>query len=150
MTDNVRRCGICKTDQNLNLFQKKKNKILKVCSACYEKHCAPLCRTARRRNPSLKIIARQQRQKLVFDYLQNNPCVDCGEENILVLEFDHREPKDKKYYVSDLIQRGSISSLNTEIVKCDVVCSNCHSIRTAKMFGSWKLTFLENFPGKNF
>jgi DNA-binding CsgD family transcriptional regulator len=66
-----------------------------------------------------------------------NGCVDCGEKDIMVLEFDHREPNDKTSNISRLL-RGSFAKLQTELQKCDVVCANCHRRRTAKMFGSWR------------
>ena len=37
----------------------------------------------------------------IKNYLSNNPCVDCGNNNIVVLEFDHVRGE-KKYNVSDM------------------------------------------------
>ena len=36
---------------------------------------------------------RMRKRKLSFDYLLGHPCVDCGESNPIVLEYDHRENK---------------------------------------------------------
>lgn len=73
----------------------------------------------------------------VLDYFKSNPCVDCGQSNPLVLEFDHKS--DKKYKVSVLIGTGqSLETLKKEIVKCDVRCANCHRIRTAHQF-NWRM-----------
>ena len=56
-------------------------------------------------------------------------CVDCGECNPIVLDFDHL--KDKKYNVSRMIHDGfSWKAIKKEIEKCQVVCANCHRIRT--------------------
>ena len=78
--------------------------------------------------------------RYVAEYLRNNPCRDCGETNIIVLDFDHRNPKDKTCQVGKLLYT-CIPRIQAEIEKCDVVCSNCHRIRTAKMFGSWRLQY---------
>lgn len=70
-----------------------------------------------------------------MSYFSENPCVDCGETNPIVLEFDHRDREEKKYNISEMIAKGSsIKSIKEEINKCDVRCANCHKIRTAKQF----------------
>lgn len=69
------------------------------------------------------------------DYLKKNPCVDCGEIDPIVLEFDHRE--DKSHDVSSMMQH-SLENLIIEISKCDVRCANCHKRKTAKQFDFYK------------
>ena len=72
-------------------------------------------------------------------YLVAHPCVDCGEADPVVLEFDHRNPVEKSRAVSDLIHsRTSWARLLAEIEKCDVRCANCHRRRTAVQFGSYR------------
>ena len=62
----------------------------------------------------------------IKNYLSNNPCVDCGNNNIVVLEFDHVRGE-KKYNVSDMCRGGySLATIQKEIDKCDVRCANCH------------------------
>jgi exonuclease III len=71
-------------------------------------------------------------------------CLDCGETNIIVLEFDHRDPTAKSFSITSARQsKVSWDQLVEEIDKCDVVCANCHKIRSAKMFGNWRLDFLD-------
>ena len=69
-----------------------------------------------------------------MDYLRLHPCVDCGESDIVVLEFDHL--RDKTRNVSYLIGTGEIPRIKEEIAKCDVVCANCHRRRTSER-GGW-------------
>lgn len=59
-------------------------------------------------------------------------CLDCGyKDNAIALDFDHLD--DKKFNLSILAKRYvSINSLKEEINKCEVVCSNCHRVRTEK------------------
>jgi hypothetical protein len=74
----------------------------------------------------------------LIEYLKNHPCVDCGEDDIVVLEFDHQQ--DKLATVSELSREGySLAKLRAEINKCEVVCANCHRRRTAKQFGWYSL-----------
>lgn len=76
-------------------------------------------------------------RKKLLEYLQNHPCVDCGETDVIVLEFDHLS--DKKYNVARLVATSSTwTKIETEIRKCEVVCANCHRRRTAKKFNYWK------------
>lgn len=67
------------------------------------------------------------------EYLRANPCVDCGEADIRVLEFDHRNPADKVANVGRLAADGfGVKSLIREVLKCEVRCANCHRIRTTE------------------
>ena len=77
---------------------------------------------------------RIRNSRYVFEYLKNHPCIDCGENDPVVLEFDHR--KDKTKNVSDLLRGSySIERIKQEIEKCDVRCANCHRRKTAIQFG---------------
>ena len=58
-------------------------------------------------------------------------CLDCGEMDPIVLDLDHLDPSQKKYKISDLRKRKvSEQELIEELEKCEVVCANCHRIRT--------------------
>ncbi len=76
--------------------------------------------------------SRKRNSKWVFDYLSSHPCVDCGEPDVIVLEFDH--VKDfKKDNISDLVSNGySLKTIQAEIEKCEVRCANCHRRVTYK------------------
>jgi hypothetical protein len=58
-------------------------------------------------------------------------CVDCGyNKHAIALQFDHISD-DKKDSVSNLIRTDyAWSTIMKEIDKCEVVCANCHAIRT--------------------
>lgn len=77
-----------------------------------------------------KILSRNR--AFVNSYLDQHPCVDCGEPDRIVLEFDHvRGNKSKE--VSLLVNDGiSIKRIAEEIEKCEVRCANCHRRVTVK------------------
>jgi hypothetical protein len=77
---------------------------------------------------------RTENRRLIREYLRTHPCVDCGETDIVVLEFDHRDPRDKRYNVTILALQKPWSRVLAEIAKCDVRCANCHRRRTAALF----------------
>lgn len=75
---------------------------------------------------------------ILLEYLRGHPCVDCGEDDVLVLEFDHvRGVKDRGLF---LMARDGANeeALRAEILKCAVRCVNCHMRKTAKHSGSWR------------
>jgi hypothetical protein len=57
--------------------------------------------------------------------LAEHPCVDCGETDPVVLEFDHVRGK-KKFNISGNAYAKSDQELEKEIAKCEVRCRNCH------------------------
>jgi hypothetical protein len=87
----------------------------------------------------VQIRARTKRRvarnrQFIVDYLRAHPCVDCGEADIVVLEFDHL--RDKVASISQMIRNNELARIIEEIAKCDVVCANCHRRRTAQR-GGW-------------
>jgi 5-methylcytosine-specific restriction endonuclease McrA len=61
-------------------------------------------------------------------------CVVCGEKDIRVLHFHHKNPKTKKDGVAMLAnKRASIAVLQEEIEKCILLCANCHAKFHAKI-----------------
>jgi hypothetical protein len=81
-----------------------------------------------------KAEAKARAKQHVADYLATRLCVDCGESNPIVLDFDHRNPTEKYRSISQIIAHAlGIKVLIKEIEKCDIRCANCHRIRHYKM-----------------
>ncbi len=77
-------------------------------------------------------------QKEVVGYLRQHPCTDCGEKDIIVLDFDHVRGT-KRQGISVMIRVGyKWEDILLEIDKCEVVCANCHRKRTAKRGNHFK------------
>lgn len=80
-----------------------------------------------------KIRWRTKQRALLYEYilayLKEHPCVDCGEADPIVLEFDHRGGKTMA--LTDMARQcKSLVAVITEIEKCDVRCANCHRRKT--------------------
>ena len=75
-------------------------------------------------------IIRQRNREYVHNIKANTPCVDCGGQfSPYAMQFDHLF--DKENDVSNLMRSCvSLERLQTEINKCEVVCANCHAVRT--------------------
>ncbi|WP_134745488.1 hypothetical protein [Microbacterium sp. Root53] len=73
----------------------------------------------------------------MVEYLRAHPCSDCGEPDLVMLEFDHLPGTDKKFDISRAVGASTRSwrAILTEIEKCEVVCANCHRRRTANRAG---------------
>lgn len=77
-------------------------------------------------------------RSFIYDYLSCRLCVDCGYSNWIALEFDHLPQYQKLSDISSMTQL-SLDRIQAEIAKCEVVCSNCHSIRSFKRSGAWRI-----------
>jgi hypothetical protein len=71
------------------------------------------------------------RNRKFLNDVKSDPCADCGiKYPPYVMDFDHVHGE-KKFGLGMMSGKGvSIARLQEEINKCDVVCSNCHRIRT--------------------
>ena len=73
---------------------------------------------------------RKWNREFVNRVKKNFGCIDCGEYNVIVLEFDH--VKGEKFAnIANMVHRpNSIDAIKKEIRKCEVRCANCHRIKT--------------------
>lgn len=72
-------------------------------------------------------------QDAVWGYLATHPCVDCGESDPVVLQFDHLA--DKREGVGQMVRGFTWAQIEAEIAKCVVRCGNCHRRKTAREQG---------------
>jgi hypothetical protein len=147
-----KKCPPCQETLELRLFlgRRRNGRIepQSYCRACQRKYLHEYNQRNRlehnARHGRNRHRYRQRNRERVLEHLQTNPCVDCGERDVAVLEFDHVETKFEN--VSRLIAIGSSwSTLSAEIAKCVVRCANCHRRRTARQFSWWRGTNRE--PG---
>jgi hypothetical protein len=77
-------------------------------------------------------IHRSKNHDQMWELLIKSKCMDCGISDPRVLEFDHRPEEEKQFDISRSVAGSTRSwkSIEEEINKCDIVCSNCHKIRT--------------------
>lgn len=72
-----------------------------------------------------------EKRDFIKKYKEFHGCMDCGGKfPYFVLDFDHREPDKKTYALNRIHLVGSWDKMIEEINKCDVVCANCHRVRS--------------------
>jgi hypothetical protein len=92
----------------------------------YEANKSKIKKRSKKRNRRQRDINRADVNKVK----EGVSCVDCGESNPLVLDFDHVSG-DKICDISNMVYRSyCVESIQKEIDKCEVRCSNCHRVAT--------------------
>ncbi len=135
----MKQCGVCKETKALTEFSykdKAKGVLQSHCKSCQkvisrahyaantESHKQAVYENKRERLPVLRAY--------VNDYLLTHPCVDCGETDIVVLDFDHVRGV-KSLEVTTMVNTGySLETIKAEIEKCEIRCANCHRRRHAR------------------
>ena len=64
-------------------------------------------------------------EKRNFIDAQRTACAKCGESRVHLLDFHHKDPKQKEFTIGKL-KKGSESIIQKEIDKCICLCANCH------------------------
>lgn len=79
-------------------------------------------------------LRRKDTNQLVKEIKENSSCTDCGKTyNWYVMDFDHLDSSTKVMNIARMVSSGySWEAIETEISKCEIVCSNCHRERTYK------------------
>jgi len=146
-----KKCEIKKQEDDFYFRNKKLNKRRSECKVCseqsrkskehYEKYKDEY--KIRRIKRQTKLL--NENRNSMMSYLNDNPCVDCGENDPIVLEFDHLVRSEKKYTISSMMRDFTWTQILVEIDKCEVRCANCHRRRTAKQLGWYKYTEQSQF-----
>lgn len=130
-------CSVCLCAKSTSEFYSKGNGRLM--------HCCKSCDSARKKKyyqENKAAIQQQQavytqtrfrpRRALVDSLKEGRPCTDCGQSfPIVCMDFDH-VIKPKRFSIGRWPNRLKFSEedLHSEIAKCELVCANCHCIRT--------------------
>lgn len=140
-------CGVSKATSEYYFRNKQKQRLHSQCKQCYlekrrtvwrqyyHKHGSKYRENAVLRNRKLK----QELREKMANYLIGKSCSLCGNTDPRVLEFDHINPHEKSFAIAFGI--SSVYSWNkmlAEIEKCQILCANCHKIKTAKEQGWYK------------
>ncbi len=112
----LKKCSICYRQKPHDMFVKDDVTYL-TCLVCVSKK---LHQTKR---------SYSKKQKLLIDLKVKlgGKCIDCGVDNLEILEFDHIDQELKRKCISRLISNVEpIGKIKEEIDKCKILCGNCH------------------------
>lgn len=102
--------------------------------------------------------AKLRNQHLIYQYKRFKHCVDCGEDRVFLLEFDHKKDAAtpaqkrssfKKFSIGDSNVVGSEETRERDLIdemkKCEIRCKNCHSLMERYKAGSYDGVVKEAF-----
>lgn len=76
--------------------------------------------------------SKEAKRAFIRGIKESTPCADCGRIfHFAAMQFDHipgRGPKE--FSIGNGPQSKSLAAIEAEIAKCEVVCANCHAVRT--------------------
>ena len=138
----MKRCPKCKTKKSRSEFWARKSRqdgLQAWCQSC----SARGKNRAYRKNPQhykdRVTTARHAVRTKLLEYLLDHPCKKCGEDDPIVLDFDHVNRASKEVAISNMIRGGfAWERILAEIKKCQVLCANCHRRKTARESNSFK------------
>lgn len=78
---------------------------------------------------------KDENRRRLFEYLRGKTCVDCGEDRIPALQFDHVNGDKDRPIATMVADRCCWERILAEIEKCEIRCASCHAVRTAKEHG---------------
>lgn len=131
----MKTCRQCNQEKPLEEFavnRTKKDGRQGQCKACKKLYYDNYYRTSPKEKARLLANNKALRQSNVqfINELKSKPCTDCGESYPpYVMDFDHLDESLKTRNVSTMTI-WSRAAIEKEISKCELVCSNCHRIRT--------------------
>ena len=132
------RCGECKPVDRFAWRRKargQRDSFCRPCRSAYGKeHYAANRQRYIDQARTQKDKLRLERTLYLIEYFATHPCLDCGEKDPIVLEFDH--VRDKAFAIGPKLCTKNWRSILSEIDKCEVVCANCHRRRTARRRGA--------------
>lgn len=133
----MKTCYKCKKELSFESFSKNKSKadgLNTACKQCMKLYYDNYYRTVPKEKNRI-YLRNKDRKRSIRNFLsdtKNVPCMDCGVSYPpYVMDFDHRDRSKKSFTIARAVNgQKSRDALIEEIAKCDIVCSNCHRIRT--------------------
>lgn len=131
LTSPTKFCGNCKQNKSISEFHRRGEILQAWCKSCRKTFDAAYWKRNQEKRIQQCKIVRDNFRKWYRSLKESKPCMDC--ENIFPAEcmhWDHKDRSKKSGNLGTLVSKGSKSLILKEIKKCDLVCANCHAIRT--------------------
>ena len=130
----MKTCSSCKQSLPHNFFNKdskRKDGLQNNCRECNKVYYKNYYATSPKEKE--RILANNKVRREEIDAfvrgVKDVPCIDCGiKYPYYVMQFDHL--RDKEFNISTAKNWHSLNKIKKEVLKCEVVCANCHAVRT--------------------
>jgi hypothetical protein len=128
----LKRCGHCGADKPIEEFHRRGSVQQNWCKPCRCEYDAAYWRRTRAERLRQRKLRRQERAAWYRGLKEEKPCADCGVSyHHTAMHWDHLPGVDKTREVSNLLRKGlRRRTILEEIAKCELVCANCHAVRT--------------------
>ena len=150
----MKTCNRCKVKKPFSEFNNKRDSghlssVQPYCRPCqgeyqrenYESRRIPLLNGVYK----TRQVRKTEIRTFLAEFYSSHPCVDCGETDILVLEFDH--VTGKTFGLNEAIRDVvSLKKIKEEITKGEVRCANCHRRITSEHQNSWRWRYKHGLP----
>jgi hypothetical protein len=131
----MKQCCQCKEVLPFEQFYKNKTKKDGHGTEC--KKCSKKLRKGRGYKNDYYKLYREKKHEKLCEYLLEHPCIDCGEDDLTTLDFDHL--RNKVDNISRMIgNHVSWETILKEMEKCVVRCANCHRKKTGRETNSFR------------
>lgn len=131
--DLYRLCAKCRTWKSQIEFHNSITGQFSYCGDCRREYDREYHRT--RGGPRRRERQRRRREQLrawMAGLKRGVPCADCGEVfQPGVMHWDHLPGLPKIDAISTLVESRTRTLVLDELAKCELVCANCHAVRTA-------------------
>ena len=133
----TRHCPRCDETRPLGEFNRMKDGHQGWCRSCFSSYFRARGKLHREQTRASRRRRAVEAAAFIDDYLAARRCTDCGLADPEILEFDH--VGEKRREITVMVGRGqSVKWLREELKHCQVVCVNCHRLRTAQLQNSWR------------
>jgi ribosomal protein L32 len=127
----MKTCGKCGEQQELTSFHRRGRIVQAWCRSCRQTYD----RSYHARNSSTRVAqSRMRRAKLArfnAEMKAATPCADCGHFfHHAAMTWDHIPGVPKLADIANLVKGGMRRKFFIELTKCELVCANCHAVRT--------------------
>jgi len=130
-----RTCIKCNCTKDIKEFRARKGIKDNVCKTCVSTNNKAHYKANKADYFKRNKLYKAEIKQMVRDYKEESGCTDCKNRfPYYVLEFDHLPGYEKKANIADMINGSLARQAKTQIIeemaKCEVVCANCHRLRT--------------------
>lgn len=123
-------CAKCSQNLPDESFHRRGVILQSWCKTCRKSFDAGFYRSNKKQIKAQKKIWRGE-TKVWYNSLKSGPCADCGGRfHAEAMHWDHLPEFKKNNCLSILLRKHNKSGIVEEIKKCELVCANCHAVRT--------------------